>query len=187
MFAVLMLLIGLAFGSVYSTIAEKSFVTSLDFLFSTNLEARLSQNAVGTFCACFASDFIFLFAVFLAGLAPWGIPVLPFLLLFKGFGIGLTAGYLFISHSLKGIGFYLLVLLPGTFLFCMSLVIFSSSAFFISKQMFLHTISRDVREAPLYNSVVRFASCGISCLIMSFLSAILDTVLWVLFAGNFNF
>ena len=67
------------------------------------------------FVACFASDFIFLAVVFLLGLAPWGIPFLPFVSAFKGFGTGLTAAYLIITYSLKGAGFYLLVVLPGTF------------------------------------------------------------------------
>jgi hypothetical protein len=78
-------------------------------LFTTNLDARLGQNAVSTFCACFASDFIFLTVVFLLGLAPWGIPFLPFISAFKGFGTGLTAAYLIITYSLKGAGFICLL------------------------------------------------------------------------------
>lgn len=67
-------LTGLVFGSIYASKADKQMLDSLDFLFTTNLDARLGQNAVSTFCACFASDFIFLTVVFLLGLAPWGIP-----------------------------------------------------------------------------------------------------------------
>ena len=73
-----MLIVGLACGTVYAMSADKEMLASLDFLFFTNLDARLSQNVINTFCACFASDFIFLFSVFLLGLTPWGIPVLPF-------------------------------------------------------------------------------------------------------------
>ena len=102
-----MLIVGLACGTVYAMSADKEMLASLDFLFFTNLDARLSQNVINTFCACFASDFIFLFAVFLLGLTPWGIPILPFIVFLKGFGTGITAGYLFSVHSLKGIVFYL--------------------------------------------------------------------------------
>ena len=125
---VLLLFAGLATGSVYAENADTSMLESLDFLFTTNLDARLTQNFAGTFCACLASDFIFLISVYLLGFAPWGIPFMLFVMFFKGFGTGLTAGYLFISESLAGIGFYLLILLPGTFLFCIALVLFSSSA-----------------------------------------------------------
>ena len=47
-------LTGLVFGSIYASKADKQMLDSLDFLFTTNLDARLGQNAVSTFCACFA-------------------------------------------------------------------------------------------------------------------------------------
>ncbi len=180
-------LIGLTAGSFYADNSDKAMLNSLDFLFTTNLDVRLAQNAVGTFCACFASDFIFIFSVFLLGLAPWGIPVMPFVIMFKGFGTGLTAGYLFITYSLKGVGFYLIVLLPGTFLFCLALVVLSSAAFISSKRMFFNVISSSVPKSPLRYSIIDFCSRSISALIMTFCSALLDAVLWTLFAGIFNF
>lgn len=184
---VTLLFAGLIFGSAYAQNSTSSLLDSLDFLFTTNLDVRLSQNAAETFCACFASDFIFLFVVFLLGLAPWGIPMLLFVLFFKGFGTGLTAGYLYMAHSLKGVGFYLIVLLPGTFLFCMALSLFSTSAFYISKRMFFYTIGHNVPAQPLRKGVINFCSRSMSSLIMTFFSALLDVVLWTLFAGVFNF
>ena len=80
------LLVGLVAGSICAQNSGENLLKSLDFLFTTNLDARLAQNAAGTFCACFASDFIFLFSVFLLGLTPWGVFVMPFVVLFKGFG-----------------------------------------------------------------------------------------------------
>ena len=167
-------LTGLVFGSIYASKADKQM-----------LDARLGQNAVSTFCACFASDFIFLTVVFLLGLAPWGIPFLPFVSAFKGFGTGLTAAYLIITYSLKGAGFYLLVVLPGTFLFCLALVKLSAYAFEISKQMFFSLIGHQTNS--LKNEVIDFCSRSVSALIMTFCSTLLDTALWCLFSGAFNF
>lgn len=183
----ILLLCGLAGGSVYAQNADTQMLNSLDFLFTTNLDARLSQNAVGTFCACFASDFIFLITIYLLGLAPWGIPLMPLVILFKGFGTGLTAGYLFISNSLSGLGFYLLVLLPGTFLFCIALVLLSTSAFQFSKRMFFCVVSKALPKQPLRQGVTVFSSQLMSSLTMTFCAALLDTVLWTLFAGTFKF
>lgn len=185
--AFILLLCGLIFGAIYAEYASQGFLDSLDFLFITNLEARLSQNTFGTFCACFASDFIFLTAVFLLGISPWGIPLLPLILIFKGFGIGLTAGYLFILYSFKGIGFYLLIILPGTFLFSISLVLITVNAFYCSKRIFLAIISKTFPQQLLHKSVVNFSSRSMSLLIMTFCAAILDSALWTLFAGTFNF
>lgn len=184
---VFLLLLGLSIGAVYARNADSVLLNSLDFLFTTNLDARLNQNVAGTFCACFASDFIFLFTLFLLGLAPWGIPVMPFIVFFKGFGTGLTAGYLFVTYSLKGAGFYLLVLLPGTFLFCIALILLSDYSFGFSKRMFLYSMSRTAPKMPIRQGVISFCSRSMSLLIMAFCAALLDTALWTLFSGAFNF
>ena len=181
------LIVGLALGTVYALSADREMLNSLDFLFFTNLEARLSQNVLSTFCACFASDFVFLFAVFLLGLTPWGIPVMPFVVLLRGFGTGITAGYLFSVHSLKGIVFYLFVLLPGTFLFCMALILFSAAAFNASGKMFFQLIADKKVGGSSHRYISDFLSKGVSCLILAFLSAVIDAALWGVFAGNFNF
>ncbi len=181
------LLIGLAGGSVYAQNSGETLLNSLDFLFTTNLDARLAQNAAGTFCACFASDFIFLFSVFLLGLTPWGVFVMPFVVLFKGFGTGLTAGYLFAVQQLGGVGFYLLVLLPGTFLFCIALVMFSSNSFMFSKDMFIYTFGKYPPKQSMRSAAITLCSHLMASLIMTFCASLIDTALWTLFAGAFNF
>ncbi len=186
-FFIAMLIVGLACGTVYAISADTDMLSSLDFLFFTNLEARLSQNVFSTFCACFASDFIFLFAILLLGLTPWGIPVMPFIAVLKGFGTGITAGYLFSVHSTRGIVFYLFVLLPGTFLFCMALILFAAAAFTSSKNMFFRIVTGKKECSHSHRYISDFLSKGVSCLILAFLSAVLDAALWGVFAGNFNF
>lgn len=184
---ILVLIVGLACGTVYAVSADNEMISSLDFLFFTNLDSRLTQNVISTFCACFASDFIFLFSIFLLGLTPWGIPVMPFIVLIRGFGTGITAGYLFSVHSLKGIVFYLFVLLPGTFLFCLALIIFAAAAFTSSGKMFFRILADKNGSGSSHSYISDFISKGISCLILAFLSAVLDAALWGVFAGNFNF
>ncbi len=184
LFAVL-LLAGLALGAAYARSAGDGMLQSLDFLFTTNLDSRLSKGALGVFCACFASDFIFITAVYLLGTAPWGLPFQLFTVLFKGFGTGLTAAYLIIKNGLNGLGFYLLVLLPGTFLFCVALTGFSAAAFRFSIRQFRLMISTETPECGMRESVLRYSSRFVSALIMTFLAALLDTVLWTLFAKAF--
>ncbi len=184
---VLLILLGMVLGALYAKSAEAQTLNSLDFLFTTNLDARLSQSALGTFCACFASDFIFLISVYLFGTAPWGLPFELFAVMFKGFGIGITSAYLFISHGLGGVGFYLLVLLPGTFLFCVALAVFSTSAFNFSKEMFLLAVSKNPPQNPPRDGLVKLSSRLLTALIITFAASLLDTLLWSLFAGAFNF
>lgn len=182
-----LILIGLVLGAVYSKSADKNTLRSLDFLFTTNLESRLSQGAFGTFCACFASDFIFLLAVYLLGIAAWGIPFIAALLCFKGFGTGVTAGWLCVSHGLSGAGFYLLVLLPGTFIFCAALIGFAVRAFAFSKHAFFYSLSRQTPASSLRDDLLRFSSRFFSSLGVTSIAALADTLLWTLFAGTFKF
>ena len=184
---VLALLTGLALGAVYAADSDIEMLKSLDFLFTTNLEARMSNGFMNTFCACFASDFVFLFAVFLLGFAPWGVPFAFAAALFKGFGTGITAGYLCVFGSLSGAGFYLLVLLPGTFLFCAALVMFSYHAFCFSNRLFWLLACNHTPAQSMRPSVIAYCSHFLSALIATFFAAVLDTALWTFFAGAFNF
>lgn len=184
---VLLLLVGLAVGAVFARNADEQLMNSLDFLFTTNISARLDQDAFGIFCACFASDFIFLFAIFLLGMAPWGIPVMPFVILFKGFGTGITAGYLVSLHALTGVGFYLLIILPGTFLFCFALVLMSVNSLNCSAKMFMQIIGKTNQITAFSGQIKRYLSRSMSSLIMTFCAAIIDTALWMMFSGAFKF
>ncbi len=181
------LLTGLVCGAVYARFADSAFLKSIDFLFITNLDARLGQGAFTTFCACFASDFLFLLLVYLFGMTLWGIPFEALTVLLKGFGTGLTAGYLCLTYSLSGVGFYLLVLLPGTFLFCVFLAKFSAAAFHCSKSIFTATVKKDISVYTPRQDVLKLSSGFLTALIAAFFASLLDTALWTLFAGTFKF
>ena len=168
-----LLLVGLALGAVYAHGADSELL-------------QLQKGALGIFCACFASDFIFITAVYLFGMAPWGLPFELFTVLLKGFGTGLTAAYLLLMNGLSGLGFYLLVLLPGTFLFCVALTAFSAFAFDFSKQQFLFLLEKNPPAVCARARTLRYSSRFLSALLMTFGASILDTVLWTLFAGTFQ-
>ncbi len=178
-------LTGLVFGSIYASKADKQMLDSLDFLFTTNLDARLGQIMPSAHFAP-ALHLILYFSRLYSCTCTVALFLL-FVSAFKGFGTGLTAAYLIITYSLKGAGFYLLVVLPGTFLFCLALVKLSAYAFEISKQMFFSLIGHSHQTNSLKNEVIDFCSRSVSALIMTFCSTLLDTALWCLFSGAFNF
>lgn len=182
---VLLLLAGMTCGAVYAHRADDTLLQSLDFLFSTNLDARLTKGALGIFSACFTSDFIFITAVCLFGFAPWGLPFQLVTVVFKGFGTGVTAAYLVMKNGMNGLGFYLLVLLPGTFLFCIALTVFSAAAFSFSIRQFKFLLAKESLSFPMRENALRYGSRYLSALLMTFGASLMDTVLWTLFAGAF--
>ena len=113
---VTVLFIGIIFGAISGRNANDKLMESLDLIFLTNFKVRCSQGALAAFSASFASSFIFLLAVFLLGLSVWGGYIAVFLPFIKGYGYGLSAGYLYCTYGLNGILYNILIILPGAFL-----------------------------------------------------------------------
>lgn len=169
---------GVLWGAMVSVNADKDFLKDMDFLFTTNLDSRLSLGLLGSFAAHFASDFIFVAVAVLCGLSPWGIGVLPFVFAFKGFGTGLSAAYLISTYGLKGLGFYLVVVLPGTFVFSVCLLFLCTEGARMSLH-FAYAVFGKGDLTPTINIRVRkFLSRCAYFLFLSAVAAVCDMLLW---------
>ena len=177
---------GLFLGASAEKSADEAVLTRLDFLFITNIESRLDMSAFEVFASCFSSDFLFIFAVFLFGLSAWGCTATPLLILFKGFSVGISSAALFSLYRFSGMGFYLLVILPGTVLFLLALTAFSRTSFSVSLRYL--RLSLDFSNQISLKAVLKnylFKSAG--ALLFTAASALLDMMTWVLFSGLFEF
>lgn len=180
-----MLIIGLTAGSLMCNKFDNDTVARLDFFFTTNITERLKNGAFGAFCASFASDFLFLLLSFLMGFSLWGVALLPFIVGFKGFGIGISAGYLFINYGFKGMLFYLAVLLPGIFLFSMALIYQSACSYILFKKLYKSLLSK--QELSFIAPMKIYFQQSFKYLLLTLFSAVIDMILWYVFAGLFNF
>lgn len=181
----LMFAAGMLLGSITAGDAAPQLLNDLDFLFTTNLNSRLSQPMFATFAASFASNFIFLLFVFLCGLAPWGMVAMPFAPAFKGFGTGLSAGYLFITYGFKGVGFYLLVILGGTFLFCFALIIQCVQAHYLSCKLSRNIFAGSDSVQPISVFVRSYLLRSLYMLLLTAAAALVDMMLWKAFSHLF--
>lgn len=121
----LLFLAGIVIGSIYGQKADSDLMKKLDFIFLTNFDVRCSQGIFSAFTSSFATAFIFLLIIFLFGLSIWGgilVGALPF---FKGYGYGLSVGYLYSAYGFYGVMYNILIILPGAFV-C-SLVVVAAS------------------------------------------------------------
>ena len=178
----LLFLAGMVFGAVYSRSAGLRSLSRLDFLFAGNFKARAAQPLVTIFSASFASSFLFVFACFLCGLSMWGaffIPVIPF---FRGFGLGLTSGFLYVTYGWKGFLYNLAVILPGAFFCCLAILAASLEGIRYSRSFAAHrgTITGEI---PMKSYALRFGAI----LAWACVAAILDTLMSALFGGCFSF
>lgn len=174
---------GLLCGSLVSGSIGSSTLEKLDLLFTANLPDRIKSGALGAFCAGFASDFLFLAAAFLLGLSLWGVVGLPLLAFFKGFGIGVSAGYLISVYGTKGILFYLVVVLPGVCVFCTALVCELRAAFDIYRRLVSTLLLRS--KTGFRGALLYFLKKSLSCLAVALAAAVIDALLWFTFSGVF--
>lgn len=129
------LLVGMVCGVLSAKCADESVLSKLEFLFASNFELREGQTMLTIFAASLTSVFLFLLAGVLMGLSVWGsifTPVLPF---FRGFGLGVSSGFLYASYSWKGVLFHLAVMLPGMVLSSIAVILSAREGMRFSKEL----------------------------------------------------
>lgn len=179
----LLFLAGMAMGAVYARNAGFDVLKELDFLFAGNFKARSSAPSGTVFLASFASSFLFLLLCFLCGLSMWGAFFIPLIPVFRGFGLGLTSGYLYAVYGGKGILFNLVVILPGAFLCCLSILLAAREGMRFSRMVAGHGADSGVNGAKVRLYSLHFGAY----LGVAFLSALCDLLFAACFGGLFSF
>ena len=182
----LFLIAGLILGVIFIRNADYSLLKTLDFVFFSNVKARSALPVLSIFVASLASSFLFLLFCFLCGLSIWGAYCVPLAPLFRGFGMGITAGYLYAAYGFQGFLFHLAVILPGAFICLIAILIASRESMLFSKKIHLGRKTEEQEAQPKNNVrhfVIRF-SILTGILIIG---ALVDVLTTVCFSGLFVF
>ncbi len=180
------LLLGVLIGALSCRRAGEELLTKLDVLFLTNIQTRLQGGMLMTFVSSFASACLFLGALFLMGISLWGAPgacCLPFV---RGYGYGLAVGSIVMRYGLWGVGYHLLIVLPGAFLGSAVMSVGAARSARHSLSLFRSCFHPLTAQDP----ALRLSRYGMSMLLLLLLSAAgagLDTLLFELFSGCFPF
>lgn len=185
-FAALFLL-GLIVGATSGHSYDETTSDTLDLLFVTNIGARQEMRVFDIFVSCFVSYFLFIFCAFLSAISAWGFVAIPALSAFKGFVVGLSSAFIFSLYRLSGVGFYILVVLPGTVLFLFTLIRYSAHGFRVSLRYAGFSLFGTEREPQLRQHLKVFLKQTLFAILGCCACAVIDMVLWVLFAGKFDF
>lgn len=183
---IVIFILGVVLGSLSYKNVSPEILKKLDVLFLSDLENRLEFTAFELFSSSFASGFLFILISFLMSFAAWGMFTLPLLCAFRGFCVGLSSTYMFSQYHIAGIGFYVLVILPGTVLFLFSFILSLKESFTQSicllKSYFLKTydgvLLRKTKTYLFRNSVI---------LVFVVVASLVDMLLFLLFSDMFNF
>lgn len=180
------LIIGMTIGSISAGCISFETLDRLNSVFLTDFKQRISQGGAEVFVSSLSLYFMFALILGLSAFAAWGIVAVPLLLVFKGMGMGLSGGYLYLVYGLKGIAFYILILVPGIFISSIAFAFFGVSAFksslAISKKLWPK--SSDETLWPCVKSNVK--KLGYCTLLLCF-SAFLDMAFMMMFASFFEF
>jgi len=180
------LISGMVFGAIFAKNAGFSALSKLDFLFYSNFKTRAVQPFLSVFSASFASSFLFILFCFLCGLSMWGMFMIPAVLFFRGFGLGLTSGYLYAAYGGNGILFNLAVILPGAFICCLAILLAAREGTRFSRRIAscgTSSQSGAISQANIKIYLLRFGAI----LGIAFLAALIDLLLSACFAGMFSF
>lgn len=157
---------GVLCGALSGRSADSDVMKRLDVIFLTNFDLRCSRGLLSSFAASFGSTVLFLLVIFLLGLSLWGgffAVLIPF---FKGYGYGLSSGFIYSEYGTKGIFYNILIILPGMLI--SSAVIAAAS---------LYSFRNSIR------SVQSFRRQAVSDDPREQMKAYLLTMLWLLFLG----
>ncbi len=182
----LFLIAGLILGVIFIRNADYSLLKTLDFVFFSNVKARSALPVLSIFVASLASSFLFLLFCFLCGLSIWGAYCVPLAPLFRGFGMGITAGYLYAAYGFQGFLFHLAVILPGAFICLIAILIASRESMMFSKKIHLGRKTEEQEAQPKNNVRHFFIRFSILTGIL-IIGALVDVLTTVCFSGLFVF
>lgn len=182
----LFLIAGLILGVIFIRNADYSLLKTLDFVFFSNVKARSALPVLSIFVASLASSFLFLLFCFLCGLSIWGAYCVPLAPLFRGFGMGITAGYLYAAYGFQGFLFHLAVILPGAFICLIAILIASRESMLFSKKIHLGRKTEEQEAQPKNNVRHFFIRFSILTGIL-IIGAFVDVLTTVCFSGLFVF
>ncbi len=183
----LLFLFGIVLGAACAQSFSRTTYDKLDLLFVTNIGARAQMTLLQIALSCFVSYFLFVFCAFLCALSAWGAAVVPLICASYGFTVGLSSAFIFSLYHMQGIGFYLLIVLPGTLLFALTLLRYCVYCFRLSRCYTILSLFGADREPELNARLKLFLRKSLLILLSVLTCSIVDMMLWMLFADKFQF
>gem|GEM_PF-4558494 len=130
LFAVLLIIfiLGITVGNLVFKNSSESFFKKISDLISFNFEVRSSGSSFNIFSESIFSSFIFILVIFSIGVSAFGLALVPLIIFFKGYCTGIFQSYLLLNFGLKGLIFFILVILPGLFVSILAILLMAKEA-----------------------------------------------------------
>lgn len=179
------ILLGVIAGTAAASGIDMDIMGNLEFLMFTEAGGDNANGSLQVFSSAFAVNFIYLTVIFLVGLSPWGMGVIPFVCLFKGFETGLMASYLGVTYE-WGMTYYFLIIAPGIFVFAISMIIQSGYGVRMSSALgkFMFTAQQD--SGWIKDNIKTYMYRSGSMMIVATIAALVNTIMWTVCSNMFD-
>ena len=187
-FFVTVLLSGMVIGASCAGIKHGELMSRAVEAVTEHITVNRNSTAIGVFADSFTVSFVFAAAMILMAMSPFGIITIPTVMLARGVCCGIISGYLCVTYGLKGLAYYICVMLIGTFISSLALVYVSQYCMDFSFSVF-----RGIFCKNLYTGDTLRNKLGIMILNTSYMliligfASLADTVLFFLLGGLFGF
>ena len=178
---------GLGAGSI----AVRGYVNGSDDILNQIvggfIHSRQNQTVFQTLFNSLASSVPLLVCTYIFGLCAVGMPMVPLVALFRGLGLGVSMGYLYSAHSLGGIMYCLLIIIPPAIISTL-VIIFSGREALRFSYLLFGLLFKKGGSSP--NSAPDFRKYSLRfCVFLLFLvaAAIADAFFSMAFSKFFSF
>lgn len=173
-------------GSFSVSLCKNNSCYGVDSVINSIVNSRKTSTFWQTLLLSFLSSIIWLVVGYFCGASSFGFVVCFLLLSFRGFALGITAGFLYSTKGLFGIGFFLLVLFFGLFISNLTLIFAYSNSITLSLH-YLHLLKGTNDANKTKEKMIIFSKKYIIYLSLIVISSVIDAVMSLSFSGYFNF
>lgn len=185
--SVLVLLLGKLIGSVLISKIDKETLAIFEGVVNNYINTRVDAGFIKLFFKCFLSSVCYCLLILFSSFGVVGIPTVPIVLLFKGISSAVVSGILYRNHSLYGIAYSNLILLPPGLIADFTLVFLASKCFELSLKFASLLKDATVNGSTLRPKCVQCFRSGLISVIALTVASLVEAALTVCFIKFFHF
>ena len=180
-------LFGIFIGAISSENFTANTLEKVNNLFLNNIHARETAPILYIFITSLSASFLFILTAFFMGLSMWGCVLAPAVPLIRGFCLGISQNYIYCTYGLKGIGFQLVILLPGLFISSLAILLMAREAIRLSHNFSSFMLFGEREPFGKKNDIQVYLLRTGLVLAISIFASVVDIVLNTLFLRFFHF
>jgi stage II sporulation protein M len=172
----LLVLIGIVIGSLIAKNGGVQNQSSFSFFMQNAFSASTaSKGFMSLLMSAFFSSSILICCAFFLGLCAVGSPAIVLILIFKGAGIGLSIGYLYMQYGLKGVAISALCILPQAVLSSVAIIIACREGLRFSVQL-ASVVLPTGKQLQLWSTFLEYCYKFVICFVIVFAASIIDAL-----------